>query len=286
MTSYAITLEDCTPSARYPPTVTPWTQAQIGYAATRAGPFETIDTITLPDPDPDPSAPATRNLTTLLSPAPSGWFQVTFLDAVDTQDPTDPVFAPAVGSSLAVAELKARVECDLDDTALQTLIDTNEQEIIARYGPYRDPTTPITEALLGRRRRLDLARPIDDTEPVVVVEVDDESTETTLDTTDYRVWGDRFLERLSMGTNRPERRSRWAPRVVVTYVPQDDTPRRDEVTVKLVMLSIEYKGVATEKIGDVETSYGASRIASELLYTKEREALLESLQPRGAVMIR
>jgi hypothetical protein len=108
--SFVVTLVDYTPPPRYSPVVTPWTQARIGYATTQAGPFANIDLIALSPLDGNAATPQVRNLTTLSSPAPTGWFQVTWLDALGNQAPTDPVSFPP-GATLGAAspsQLSAR----------------------------------------------------------------------------------------------------------------------------------------------------------------------------------
>lgn len=112
MTNFSITLVGYKPSPRYPPTVTPWTRAQISYSPDNGvqTPYVVIDIIVLPNPDADPRYPAIRNLTTLLSPAATGWFLVTFLDAAGNQEPTDPVQFPAAqgGGSASPSVISAR----------------------------------------------------------------------------------------------------------------------------------------------------------------------------------
>ena len=84
--TFVITLDGSTPSPRND--AVPWTEAQISYSPDNGvTPFVLIDTLTLAPVDPDPRYPAVRDLTTSLSPAASGWFQVTFFDAVSNEDP-------------------------------------------------------------------------------------------------------------------------------------------------------------------------------------------------------
>lgn len=106
--SFVVTLVGYIPSPRYDGV--PWTQAQIGFATTQAGPFSTIDTIALSPLDPDPRFPSTRNLTTAKSPAATGWFLVTFLDAAGNQEPTNAVQFPAAipGGASSPTQLSAR----------------------------------------------------------------------------------------------------------------------------------------------------------------------------------
>lgn len=208
-------------------------------------------------------------------------------------------------SSLAPAAVTARFETDIADEAIQALIDQAEEEIVDRFGRYR-ADGPITETVRGRRRRLNILRPIDTSQPVTVVEwitadpedvlfadelddsfIDIGQEQLNLAADDFRVENrGRTIERLYTGTNP---RVLWGSRADITYQPIDDTARRNEVTLKLVILSLQYQGVIDQKIGDTQTTYG-QRSASQpgqalIAYTPEREALLQSLAPRRGLLI-
>jgi hypothetical protein len=71
---------------------TAWTRIQIGEAATEAGPFTTIDTINIVPLDPDPAHPEPRSFTTEHATLAAGWYLVTFLDALNNQLVTDPIY--------------------------------------------------------------------------------------------------------------------------------------------------------------------------------------------------
>lgn len=173
--------------------------------------------------------------------------------------------------------VKNRAETDLDDDELQMMLDSENQEIINRYGPHSIVSDPITERLEGSRQRLVVKRPIDVSQPVVVTEYVTEygfgETPYLMAAADYRIWPDGFIiERLSTG---PTGRRRWANQVEVTYVPVNDGDQRQEVIIKLVLLAIEYDAVSVRTVGDVS--------ANNLDYTQEREKLLTSLAPRGGM---
>lgn len=87
--SYVVTLEDYTPSPREDGR--PWTQARIDESATKAGPYTTLETVTLSPLDGDPANPQTRSFTTQLATLAAGWYVVTFLDADGNEQPTAPV---------------------------------------------------------------------------------------------------------------------------------------------------------------------------------------------------
>jgi hypothetical protein len=193
-------------------------------------------------------------------------------------------------SVLMIAAVRDRKETDLSDDSVQALIDTAEADIIARHGPYAHDT-PITIQRSGDCKTINIARPIDAGATVAITEtVDSPSgiTETTLADDDYRLWtGGRWLERLHTGTNP---RWQWPQLVEITYTPVDDTAERTEVATKLVILSIEYEGVIETRAGDTEITHGMRSAGSggdsPLVFIEERERLLESLMPRGQVMLR
>lgn len=208
----------------------------------------------------------------------------------------------------APADIQARVETDLDTTHLQALIDEAVADIEDRYGPYRStavPPAPIQIMLEGRRRMLEIMRPLDDTQAVSITEyitADPRDVEfsayvedwwpmvgevaTVLAADDYRVWhSGRTLERLFTGTNP---RVFWGSRVQISYVPVDDTARRDEVVIKLVILGLAYQGVLEQRVGEVMTTFGPRTAAgggSPILYQDEREKLLKTLEPRRGLML-
>lgn len=185
--------------------------------------------------------------------------------------------------------VKRRVETDVGDEELGFMITDAQTEIRTRYGPDADSEHPITTDFPGRRRKLDLLRPIDTDEGVTVREFlavwDSSESELDISDNDFRVWnGGRTLERLTSGSN-PRRF--WGDRVEVTYVPVSDQAQRDEATIKLVLLAIEYDGYAERTVGDVKSVHGRSQTGTTSTgFTEEREAILRSLAPRGGLLIR
>lgn len=205
-------------------------------------------------------------------------------------------------------QIRDRFETDASDDTLSALIEEAVEEIEDRYGPYRDPDSPLVVLLPSRgRRRLDIPRPIDTSQPIQITEwlvadwedvmfadayedswVDVGETEHVLDDTDYRVWNrGRTLERLYTGA---WPRVFWGSRVQVTYQPVDDTAKRDEVAVKLVILALQYQGSVSQRAGDVQTQFSSTRAStpgqSPLLYSDERDALLRRLAPRRGMLLR
>ena len=173
--------------------------------------------------------------------------------------------------------LKLRVETDLTDTELEAMIDAESAEIVDRFGAIAE----ITRLEEGQRHFITLHRRIDEAETIAIVEIFPSNTgaagnRTTLSTDDYRITnGGRTIERLIDGTNG---RRLWSDLVEFTYTPVSDQSRRDEVMIKLVNLSITYQGLdKQERVGD----FSRGGLATSDAYTKEREALLNSLAPRG-----
>ena len=169
-----------------------------------------------------------------------------------------------------LSRVQGRAETDLDATELTAIITEAVAEIAARWGA--DGATTVQ--LEGGDRRLFLARPMDETKTVTVTEYlgtpGEAETTTLLVAGDYRVYhGGRTLLRLSSGTHG---RYYWGDRVTVAYTPISDQPQRDEVTIKLAILAIEYRGLSSERVGDWQGTYAD--------YQAEREKLIASLAPR------
>lgn len=80
-----------TPPPRYPPVTGAWTQARIDEASVSAGPWTTIDTVTLAA-EPDPTSPAAQQFSAMHATLDEGWYRVTWLDALASpSSPTPPV---------------------------------------------------------------------------------------------------------------------------------------------------------------------------------------------------
>jgi hypothetical protein len=164
---------------------------------------------------------------------------------------------------LTVAQVRAHVETDLADEALERLIDDADAEIIDRAGAVDEQTdemhgVELATALCLSRRASEI------TEVVETVSED----ETTLAADDYSLRaGGLFLDRLSTGTNG---RSTWGDSVVVTYTPVDRTARRTRVLIDLVKLSVQYNALRSESVGDYS--------ATSAEYETERERLLGRLR--------
>lgn len=181
-----------------------------------------------------------------------------------------------------IDRVKARIETDLGDGELQSMIDAAAADIVARYGPLAEITVYLGDDrdLAARRRFVHPLRPVDADEEIVVVEIEPANAgaaanETTLQPDDYRLLhGGRVIERLVDGTNG---RLFWAPMVRLTYTPVSDQAQRDEVTIKLVQLDLSYRGLdKSERAGD----WARGGATDPDAVTRERDALLASLAPR------
>ncbi|WPJ68011.1 head-to-tail adaptor [Sinorhizobium phage StopSmel] len=184
-----------------------------------------------------------------------------------------------------IDRVKERTGTDLSDTELQAMIDAITLDIEARFGP----AGPITIELgdfedpqSRSLRTLRLARPMDQTLPVTIVEVDPGNTgvaadELTLALGDYRVaHGGRTLQRLTGG---PNGRSYWAPLVRVTYTPAGDRAARDEATIKIMQLDLSYRGgLKSERAGDYQFT-----LAGDV--SVEREKIFETLAIRRGMAL-
>lgn len=144
-------------------------------------------------------------------------------------------------SLLTVDELRAQVQTGVDDVELQTIIDREEAEIIARYGAHADGSSAIVETVDGGSGSLYLKRRV-----LSITSISERQSlggaATTLSSTQYHVWaGQARVTRLSEGT-------RWGRSVTVTYVPADDRPLRTQVVVELVRQALEQTAMKQESV--------------------------------------
>jgi hypothetical protein len=108
-----ITLEDYTPAQRFDGN--PWTHAVIEEAADSAGPWTVLVTINLSPVDTDPADPQARAFTVTNATLDSGWYRVTWTDAVANTQVTPPVQRAVAGASYAdVQDVRARAGALLD----------------------------------------------------------------------------------------------------------------------------------------------------------------------------
>jgi hypothetical protein len=170
-------------------------------------------------------------------------------------------------------EIHAHVETDRSPDAIALLVADAEAAIIARYGPHA-PTPIVLERVLdafgvASPTTIYLDRPAASVSSVSEFAGDPASeSETVLEAADFRLlYGGRAVQRLGTG---PHPRAWWAGRVVLTYVPVDDTAQRKRICIDLVKLALRYNAIRAQTAGD------ASETALES-YTNERRDLLDEL---------
>lgn len=148
-------------------------------------------------------------------------------------------------SLVSVDEAQALLNSSLSETDLQAVIDRAEAEITARIGePQNDGgTVQIAKTLGGEGGELFLPSEI----ASVVSIVEDGATLTS---DEYQIWGGGVLERLPPGAG-------WGSRIVVTYKPADDRPRRKTAIIDLVRLDLNRTALQAESVAG-EYSYTAS----------------------------
>lgn len=160
---------------------------------------------------------------------------------------------------------KFGVVSNLDSTALQTLLDSIESEIVARRGPAAGPITDFR--FTNRLRTFRLSRPAASAAGISSVIEFAGGVPTALATNDWVLHQNLMtMVRLSYGSNP---RGRWPDQVQVVFTPRDDTAERKRVQVAVLKLDLAYTGWASQ------TTTNESR-AALANYHLERAALLAS----------
>jgi hypothetical protein len=182
-----------------------------------------------------------------------------------------------MASLLSPTQIRDHIETDLTDTALQRIIDGEEQAIVEAFGPHitADETIQVSamEASLGVTGE---AFPYGATSwiypsrPIATITSITEtvgSVDTILATSDYKIHDGRSIERLQTGTNP---RAGWGHRVRLVYVPVDTSALRIRVLIDLVRLALAHTGMQSQSFGD----FGGSAITD---YQGERNRILNAL---------
>lgn len=171
---------------------------------------------------------------------------------------------------ISAPKIREHLETDLGDAALSRLIEDAEAEINERYGPIGLRTLMVR----GGNRLIFLPGPAEETDIVITETLDGEDTvltpiaDPTPEDGDFRFWyGGRMIERLDTGAHPG---AYWGERVLIDYMPRDDSMRRQRVVVDLVKLALAFSGRQQETIGDLS-------MMSLTDYTKQRERLIASL---------
>ena len=151
-------------------------------------------------------------------------------------------------SLLTIAQLRTEVQTSLLNDALQTIIDREEEQMVDRLGPHYVAATAISETHPVRsggknvytRRRIQSVSSVAERSPG--------GDNATVAATNYEVWaGQGRIERIS---------GEWAARVVVTYIPADDSAKRKQALITLIRLILERTALKQESFAG-EHSYTA-----------------------------
>lgn len=141
-----------------------------------------------------------------------------------------------------LAEVRARVETDLDDATLQTLIDAELEALDREAG---DATAVETKLASGLKQIILRRKPESITG--ITERFNADSDAVSLSANDWRQVGLHTVRRLTDGDNPA---SGWGAEVVVSYVPEIDTALRDVIIFDLVQLSVEFRAFDEEEAGD------------------------------------
>lgn len=176
--------------------------------------------------------------------------------------------------TLSLAEIRALVDTELGDAALQVLVDSAYEAIDQRLDP--DNGT-ATELLTARGDRIMLARPA--TEITTISEYwFAGSVPRVLAADDYELLpSGQTILRLWTGTTPAYR---WLGRVRVDYVTRPASNLRDSVASQLVALDIIPTGVSEVSIGSYSERYDNKKST----YAEQREAILGTLRPEGVLL--
>ena len=147
-------------------------------------------------------------------------------------------------SLVSPTDVKALINTAMSDIDLQKVIDRVEAQVTARIGA---PQTDGLETQVARTVRGEGCNLFLPTEINSVVSIVEDDIELTAE--EYRVWSAGVIERIPINAS-------WGDRIVVTYKPVDDRPKRTEVIIDLVRLVIEHTAMKSESVAG-EYSYTA-----------------------------
>ena len=164
---------------------------------------------------------------------------------------------------MAISQVREHVETGLVDDALERFMDSVEEDIDQEFGAVASQV----DDLEGKTKLLFTTRPISSITSIVETVG---TTDTTLATNDYKKRHNSQIDRLNTGTNS---RTKWGDRVLVTYVPVDDTKRRQMVYIRLIELAVKYNALKGENAGDYSSQSAE--------YEKERLGILRGLRRGG-----
>ena len=167
-----------------------------------------------------------------------------------------------------LAETRARVETDLDDATLQTIIDAEIEALQREAGRETETETQFASGL----KQIVLKRLA-----ASITSINERGTATadpvTLASDDWRQVGNYGVRRLTDGANPA---SHWGAEVVIAYVPEIDSHLRDRVVFDLVQLAVEFRAFDEEETGDWK--------GKQKDYNKRRKAVLAQVsEGRGLI---
>ncbi len=171
-----------------------------------------------------------------------------------------------MGILMDIVLVRQHIETGLIDAALQRVMDSVEEDIDQEFGLVASQV----DDLEGKTKSIFTTRPISSITSIVETVG---TTDTTLAANDYQLRHNSQIDRLNTGTNS---RTKWGDRVKVTYVPVDDTNKRQTVYIRLIELAVKYNALKGEHAGD----YSSQSVE----YEKERLGILRGLRRGGFFM--
>jgi len=165
---------------------------------------------------------------------------------------------------MTLADVRARVETDLDNTTLQRIFDSAVAAVDRAAGKAGSEMQTFNAAGISE---IPLNRPAS-----AITSVDERrsrsSDAVTLAADDYRLIGDYVLFREASGTNPA---STWGAQVDVTYAPDVDQEIRDRVALDIIQVDVEFRAQDSEAIGDVAMTQKDYKARRRALLAQVRE---------------
>ena len=165
--------------------------------------------------------------------------------------------------SLTIADVRARVETDLDNETLQKILDAAVEDLERRCGRAASETEVYRAS--GRRSFSLLRR------AVSISSVTERrclgSEPVTLSADDYRRVGYELI-RIATGTNPA---ITWGHEVIVEYAPEVDSSLRDRVVLDVCQMDAEFRALANEKTGDWQGDYSDHEARRDSLFRQVQE---------------
>lgn len=166
--------------------------------------------------------------------------------------------------ALTLADVRARVETDLDDSTLQRILDAAVEDVDRRAGDAASQSE--TFRALGAREIALSRRATDITEVTEIAHRHGDPV--TLSDNDYRRSGDYRLARALNGDNSAPC---WGFEVTVEYVPEVDPELRDRATLDVIQVDTEFRALESEGVGDWDGSYADHQQRREAVLAQIRE---------------